>query len=115
MNILLWVLQVLLALWNLIGGSFVIMNFEKIGNPWALGSFSQPAWVGLGAIQVFYALGLLWPKTAALAAVVLALVSLSGLAIYTQYAGFPGLLWGVVPALLLAFVAYGRFTPRPKK
>ncbi len=113
MNILLWVLQVLLALWNLIGGSFVIMNYEKIGNPWALNALPQPAWVALGAIQVLFALGLFWRKSAGIAAVVLALVSLLGLALYTQYAGFPGLLWGVVPALLLALVAYGKFSLKP--
>ena len=30
MNILLWVLQVLLALWNLIGGIYTVSNFEKL-------------------------------------------------------------------------------------
>jgi hypothetical protein len=113
MNVLLWVFQILLALWNLIGGSFVIMNYEKIGNPWALDNLPKPAWVALAAIQVLSALGLFWPKSTAIAAVVLALVSLSGLALYTQYAGFPGMLWGVVPALLLGFVAYGRLKLKP--
>jgi hypothetical protein len=113
MNILLWILQVLLALWNLIGGSFVIMNYDKVGCPSALSVLPQPFWIAIGGIQILFALGLFWSKSTAVSAVGLALVSLLGLAIYTQYAGFPGLLWGVIPALLLAFVAYGRFVLKP--
>jgi hypothetical protein len=113
MNILLWVLQVLLALWNLIGGSFVIRNYEKIGSSSALSALPQPFWVALGAIQILFAIGLFWPKTVKIAAIGLALVSLLGLGLYTQYAGFPGMLWGVVPALFLAFVAYGRLVLVP--
>ncbi|HJT23766.1 MAG TPA: hypothetical protein VJ873_04280 [bacterium] len=113
MNILLWVLQVLLAIWNLIGSSFVAVNYGKVANAWALSSLPQPAWMVLAVLQLLLALGLVWPKLTHFAAIGLALISLLGCALYTQYAGFPGCLWGVIPAVLLAFVAYGRFVLKP--
>jgi hypothetical protein len=113
MNGLLWVLQVLLALWNLIGGSYVATNYAKIGNSWALGVLPATAWMALSGVQILFALGLFWPKAASIAATGLAVLSLLGLGLYTQYAGFPGMLWGVVPALLLAFTAYGRIALKP--
>ena len=113
MNILLWTLQVLLALWNLIGGAFVLMNYEKIGSTWALGVFPKPAWMAFALLQILFAVALVVPKFSVAGAVGLTVVSLLGLAIYTQYAGFPGMLWGVLPALLLVFVTYGRLALKP--
>lgn len=36
MNILLWALQILLALYNMIGGIYMVNNYEKLANLWAL-------------------------------------------------------------------------------
>jgi hypothetical protein len=114
MNILLWILQILLAAWNAIGGVYTISNFEKIRAPRAR-SLPKPVWIVLGSLQVLFALGLVLPgaigsspRLAALSAAYLAVNALSGCALAAQYAGFPGMLWGVIPALLAAFVAYGR-------
>ena len=107
MNILLWILQILLAAWNLIGGTYVMSNYELIRSVWAQ-NLPGPFWVVYGALQVLFALGLLWPRLTKVAAIVLALISLSYCALSAHYAGFPGILWGVIPALLAAFVAYGR-------
>lgn len=112
MNILLWVLQVLLALWNLIGGSFVAVHYGELKAPWA-DALPGPFWVSYGVLQFVFALGLLWRQLTGIAAIVLALLALSGCALFAKYAGFPGCLWGVVPAILLAFVAYGRFKLKP--
>jgi hypothetical protein len=119
MNILLWVLQILLTLWNLIGGFYTIFNHEQIKSAWAA-SLPQPAWVVLGALQALVALGLVLPgatgvqpQLTSLAAGYLAVNALLGCVLFAQYAGFPGLLWGVAPALLLAFVAYGRTALKP--
>lgn len=30
MNILLWVLQILLALWNMMGGIYTVFNYEQL-------------------------------------------------------------------------------------
>lgn len=115
MNILLWVLQGLLAFWNLTGGAFTIMNHEKIkGGMWG-NNLPTPVWMILGVLQILFALGIIlpgivgmMPKLVSIAAIYLAVNSLLGCTIFSQYAGFPGMLWGLVPATLAAFVAYGR-------
>ena len=108
MNIILWVLQSLLALYYLIGGFYMMNNYEKLANVWALNTLPRPIWIALGLLQMLFALGLLLPATCRVSAVCLAVISLLGIALYVAYAGFPGLLWAVVPAILLALVAYGR-------
>ena len=72
--------------------------------------------MALGVLQVLFALGLVLPgavrvlpKLTPISAACLVVISLLGLALYGAYAGFPGILWAVVPAILAAFVAYGRF------
>ena len=114
MNILLWVLQILLAMWNLIGGTYTFSHYEEIRGAWMSG-FPTVFWYALAGLQVLFALGLVvpgmvrqWPQLTFFSAVYLALNSLLGCAMFVQYAGFPGMLWSVVPALLAAFVAYGR-------
>jgi len=47
----------------------------------------------------------LWPKLTPIAAAYLAVNALLGCALFAKYAGIPGILWGVVPASLAAFVA----------
>ncbi|HTY13297.1 MAG TPA: hypothetical protein VMD02_03810 [Candidatus Omnitrophota bacterium] len=107
MNILLWLLQGLLALWNIIGGIYVMSNYELIKSAWAQG-LPIPVWIAYGALEVVFAVGLLWPRATALSAICLAVLSLLGCVLFAQYSGFPGLLWGIIPAFLAAFVAYGR-------
>lgn len=112
MNILLWVLQILLGLWNLIGGIYTFSNYQNLKGGWG-NDLPKPAWVALCALQVFFALGLVLPKLTPIAAVYLAVNALLGCALFAQYAGFPGILWGVIPALLALFVVYGRFSLKP--
>ena len=107
MNILLWVLQILLALWNLIGGIYTVFNYEQLKGAWGT-ALPKPAWVALGVFQALFALALVWPKLTPIAAGYLAVNALLGCALFVKYSGFPGMLWGVVPGLLAAFVAYGR-------
>jgi hypothetical protein len=116
MNILLWVLQILLALWNMIGAIYMVSNYEQVANVWAFNALPKPAWMALGVLQALFALGLVLPgafrvlpKLTPISAACLAVISLLGIALYVAYAGFPGILWAVVPAILAAFVAYGRF------
>ena len=114
MNILLWVLQALLAFWNVTGGLYTISNYEKLKGAWA-GDLPKAAWVTLSVLQILFALGLILPgafrvlpKLTPIAAAYLTLNALLGCVLFAKYAGFPGILWGVVPAILAAFVAYGR-------
>ena len=119
MNALLWSLQVLLALWNVIGGIYTFFHFEQLKGAWAA-DLPKPVWMALSVLQILSALGLVfpalagaWPKCTPASAAYLALYALLGCALFAQYAGFPGLLWGVIPALLAAFVAYGRTMLKP--
>ena len=116
MNILLWVLQILLALWNMIGAIYMVNRYEDLDKVSALNALPKPAWIALGVLQALFALGLVLPgavrklpKLIPISAACLAVISLLGIALYVAYAGFPGILWAVVPAILAAFVAYGRF------
>jgi uncharacterized membrane protein YphA (DoxX/SURF4 family) len=107
MNIILWTVQILLALWNLTGGIYTISNYESLKSAWA-SDLPKPIWVALGVLQVISAICLVVPKLTPVAAIYLAVNALLGCLLFSKYAGFPGLLWGVVPAVLAAFVAYGR-------
>jgi hypothetical protein len=107
MNIIIWALQILLALWNLTGGLYTISNYESLKSAWA-NDLPKPAWLALGTLQALFAIGLVVPKLTPIAAAYLAVNSLLGCALFSKYVGFPGLLWGVIPAILAAFVAYGR-------
>lgn len=118
MNILLWILQILLAFWEIVGGLFLLRNYEKVATAHALAALPGPVWIALALLQILFALGLVIPgknlrKLNSAAATGLAALSLLGIALYTQYHGFPGMLWGLVPALLAAFVAFKRW-PVPK-
>jgi hypothetical protein len=119
MNILLWVLQILLALWNMVGGIYTVFNYEKLKGAW-MNDLPKPAWVAIGILQALFALGLVLPgavgvlpKLTPIAAAYLAVNALLGCALFAQYAGFPGILWAVVPSILAAFVAYGRIALKP--
>jgi uncharacterized membrane protein len=107
MNILLWVLQVLLGLYYLMGGSWMV---SKIPGAW-LKILPKPAWMVLGVLQVLFALGLVVPKLTPIAAVCVAVETVL-VAVLTK-PKFQGALWVVVPALLVLFVAYGRFVLMP--
>jgi hypothetical protein len=113
MNVLLWVLQILLAFWNVTGGIYTLFNYEQLKGPWAA-NVPAPVWVALCVLQALFGVALILPATkklprlTPLAAVYLAVNALLGCVLFAQYAGFPGLLWGVIPACLALFVAYGR-------
>jgi|SRR6185369_2060723 len=114
MNIFLWVLQILLALYNFAGGLYLSFNYEKIASVWALSALPAPAWMALGLLQALFAIGLVvrfkkMPNLTGISAVCLAIISLLGVVLYIAYAHFPGMLWGVAPAILLAFIAYKRW------
>lgn len=111
MNVLLWVLQILLAVWNLIGGIFLIGNYHAVARD-GLYIRCLPFLDSAGCTSaVLLAIGLVLPKMRKLnliSAACLAAISLACVALYTSYAGFPGMLWGVIPAVLASFVAYKR-------
>jgi hypothetical protein len=103
MNILLWVLQILLALYYAMGGTYQL-NTKKLPKTW-LKAWPKPVWSVLGALQILFAVGLVLPKVSPMAAVCLVIQTLW---VAFRFTKFPGVLWSVVPALLALFVAYGR-------
>ena len=107
MNALLWVLQTLLAFWNLTGGVFAAINYEKLKSPMA-SNLPPSAWIAISVLQVLFATSIMIPKLTPVAAVYLAVNSLAGCLLFSKYAGFPGILWGVIPAIIAGFVAYRR-------
>ncbi len=115
MNIIITILQILLGLWNIIGGIYMSTHAQELINPWASSFFPSFFWIILGIMQILFSIALLISigngrlrKLAPISAIGLAVISLIGLTFYLSYAGFPGMLWGIVPAILLALIAYWR-------
>lgn len=119
MNIVVIVLQILLGLWNITGGIYMSTHYQDLITGWASVSFPSFFWVVLGIVQIVFSLGLIisvgkgkLSKIAPVSAIGLAIISLLGVIFYVSYAGFPGMLWGIIPAILLACIAYWRGTQK---
>jgi hypothetical protein len=123
MNVLLWVLQIALALLYFAGGAYKVFMFDELAKHLP-GALSRGGWGTLGVLEIVCAVLLVVPAAARwmpaltpLAAAVLALETLALAALYARYSlevtvGNP-LVWSVVMGLLVAFVAYGRYALRP--
>ncbi len=122
MNILLWVLQIALALLYLAGGSYKVFKFDQLANQ--MRALSRGGWRALGVLEMVGAVLLVVPAAAQwmpvltpLAAAALALETLALAALYARYslklAATNPMVWAVVMGLLAAFVAYGRYALMP--
>jgi len=118
MNVLLWVLQIGLALLYLAGGSYKVFKFDELANQ--MRALSRGGWRALGVLEMLGAVLLVVPAAAQwipiltpLAATALALETLALAGLYARYslklAATNPLVWAVVMGLLSAFVAYGRY------
>ena len=121
MNILLWVVQVVIALFCCAGSAWRIINYDMAAKQVAsVAALPYAAWVALGAFEVLCALGLIvpglfkWkPRLTVLAAQGLGVEMLLVSALHFWYFG-PLLsptnpaLWSLGLAALSAFVALGR-------
>ena len=122
MNILLWVLQIVLALLCLSGGAYKAFKFDELANQ--MRALSRGGWRALGVFEMVCGILLVVPAAAKwmpiltpLAAAALALESLALSGVYARYsrkltAANP-LVWSVVMGLMAAFVAYGRYALSP--
>ena len=124
MNILLWILQAALVLLALGGGAYKVFMFDELAKMPAMGALSRGAWAALGVFEMVCAVLLVvpaavkWkPVLTPLAAVALALESLTLAAVYSRYSltltATNPLVWVVVMALMAVVVAYGRYELRP--
>jgi hypothetical protein len=102
MNIVLWVLQIVLALLCLAGGAYKLFAFEELAKMPATSALSRGAWGAIGVFEMVC--GVL-------------LESLALAALYAQHslqlAVTNPLVWVAAMALMAAFVAYGRYAPKP--
>ena len=124
MNILLWVLQLALALLSLSGGAYKVFMFDELAKMPAMGALSRGNWGALGVFEMLCAVLLVvpaatkWmPVLTPLAAAALAVESLALAGLYARYSleltATNPLVWVVMMGLMAAFVAYGRYALRP--
>ena len=122
MNVLLWFLQVALALLYLAGGYYKAFMFDELANQ--MSALSRGGWGALGVLEMLGAVLLVVPAAAKwmpvltpVAAAALALETLALAGLYARYsvelAVTNPLVWAVVMGLLAAFAAYGRYALRP--
>lgn len=120
MNILLWVLQVLLALHTAIGAVWKFSNPAQ-GLP-SLAAIPQGAWLAISVFELACVMGLLVPALykplavlAPLAAIVIAAIMLLYCVLHLA-SGDPNhgqLVYWLIVAAVCAFIAYGRLALRP--
>lgn len=121
MNILLWVLQILMALMYGASGVMKVFLFDRIteGVP-SFGALPRGAWTALGILELVCVLGLVlpgalhWrPGLTVMAAAALALESLVFIGVHVRYAETPAIIMSAVLGIIMAFIAYGRLALKP--
>ncbi|MDQ6438209.1 DoxX family protein [Mesorhizobium sp. LHD-90] len=120
MNVLLWVLQILLALHTVTGAIWKFSNPAQTVP--SLSAIPHGAWLAMSVLEVLCALGLVLPlfarSLAGLVPVAAGLIAAEmllfcGLHIYSGDPNFGPMLYWLVVAALCAFIAYGRLVLRP--
>lgn len=120
MNILLWTLQILLALHTVVGAIWKYSNSEQTVP--SLKAIPHGAWLGLGVVELACAAALVLPlfvKPLGNWAPIAALVIAAEMALFSAVhlasgGGTPGqLAYWIVVAAFCAFIAYGRFALKP--
>lgn len=118
MNVLLWILQLALALLYFAGGAYKTFMFDELASQ--MTALSRGGWRALGMFEMLGAVLLVVPAATKwmpiltpLAAGALALETLVVAGLYARYslqltAANP-LIWAVGMGLVAAFVAYGRY------
>lgn len=121
MNIFLWVLQALTALLYLSSGVMKVFMFEKVSHDVpSFGALPRKVWTTLGILELVGAVALIlpdalhWhPELTIIAAAVLAVEGLLFIFVHLKYREPAPIIMSAVLALLMAFVAYGRFALHP--
>lgn len=123
MNILLWIIQVVLAIFCFAGGSFKVFRYAELAQVPAASVLPQGVWAALGVFEMVCGVLLIvpaalkWiPMLTPAAAAALALECLILAVLFAQHslqltAANP-LVWVLAMALMAAVVAYGRFALR---
>lgn len=121
MNVLIWVLQVLLALHTAIGAVWKFSHTAGQTIP-SLKAMPQSVWMGMGVLELLCALALILPFfnkplaiLAPIAAVCIAaeMLLFSGVHIASGDANRGPIVYWLIVAAFCAFIAYGRFVLKP--
>jgi hypothetical protein len=121
MNILLWVLQIALALLCISGGAFQIFKIEELQKGVAsMRALPRGLWAFLGAFGCLAGLGLVVPGAihvlpglTPIAAVAVAAESVFISALYVYYGDRSPLPYSVAMVIMAVFISYGRFALAP--
>lgn len=121
MNILLWVLQIMLALLCISGGAFQIFKIEELQKGVAaMRELPHGLWALLGAFGCVAGLALILPgaikilpSVTPIAAAAVAVQSILISAFYIHYGDRAPLPYSVAMVIMAAFIAYGRFALSP--
>ena len=120
MNILLWVLQILLALHTAIGAVWKFSNSEQTVP--SLKAIPHGIWLAMSVFELVCSLSLILPAfnkplaiLAPIAAICIAaeMLFFSGLHIYSGEANYGPIIYWLVVAVICAFIAYGRLVLKP--
>jgi hypothetical protein len=120
MNILLWVLQILLALHTAVGAVWKFSNSEQTVP--SLKAIPHGVWLAMSVFELLCSLGLILPafnkslaNLAPIAAACIAaeMLLFCGLHIYSGDANYSPMIYWLVVAAICAFIAYGRFVLKP--
>jgi len=120
MNVLLWVLQIFLALHTITGAVWKFSNSEQTVP--SLSAIPHGVWLALSVFELLFSVGLILPafkkslaKLAPLSAACIAVEMLFFCAvhIYSGEANKGPMIYWLVVAALCAFIAYGRFVRKP--
>lgn len=125
MNVIVWIVQIALALLAVAGGAFKVFMFDELAKVPAAASLSQGGWSALGVLEMvcgallILPAALRWmPRLTPIAATVLALESLGLAVLYGQYStelvATNPLVWAALMALAAIFVVYGRSRRSPE-
>ena len=124
MNILLWILQILLALHTVMGAVWKFSHSAEQTMP-SLKAIPNGAWLAMSVVELFCSLGLVLPafnKPMAILAPIAAawiaaeMLLFSGLHIYSGGArarNYGPMFYWLLVAAICAFIAYGRFVLEP--
>ena len=121
MHILLWVLQVLLAVHTTIGAVWKFSNSAEQTMP-SLGAIPNAAWLAMSVIELLCALGLILPAfnkslgvLAPIAAILIAaeMLLFCVLHISSGESNYGPMIYWLVVTAICAFIAYGRFVLKP--
>ena len=121
MNILLWTLQVLVALMYAASGFMKLFMFEKVSaDVQSFGALPREGWAILGILELVCVVGLIVPgalkanpQLTVAAAAVLALESLVFIGVHVKYHETTPIIMSGVLGLVMAFIAYGRLVLQP--